>query len=141
VALAASACRSSGSRALEVGDLGAEGLDALAALGLGQGAGLEGAQVALDGGFGLVDLAADSGEFALGAVGGVGGLAADSAGCLLLYGVWLRRARRTADARDCVPPSSTSTGSALRPGRRRPAPSSVPPAPPARSRAAAPGPD
>jgi hypothetical protein len=38
---------------LQVGDLGAEGLDALAALRLWQGARLEGAQVALDGGFGL----------------------------------------------------------------------------------------
>jgi hypothetical protein len=47
----------------QLGDLRAEGLDALAALGLWQGAGLEGAQVALDGGFGLVDLGADGGEF------------------------------------------------------------------------------
>jgi hypothetical protein len=48
---------------LQVGQLGAEGLETLAALGLRQGAGLKGAQVALDGGFGLVDLGADRGQF------------------------------------------------------------------------------
>ena len=68
---------------LQLDDLGAEGPDALAALGFGQGAGLEGAQVAFDRGFGLVDFGADRGQLTLGAVADVGGLAADGAGCLL----------------------------------------------------------